>query len=159
MNDIKAIHAVSSRADAPLISDIAHLGGRGSLYLLALVRGHQLRQRVAPTQEATATVLSVLHALGVVRAEQHPTTVSNFTVGDALPWSYTWPRVPFDELESRLVEHLSGTGRDTLYTDTWLGLWQELVSAEVIAYIRHQLRLHQFGDNFLGPVNTKFNNR
>lgn len=149
MNDIQAFPAVSARPDAPLISDIAHLGGRGSLYLLALVQGHQLRQRVAPTQEATATVLSVLHALGVVRAEHHPTPVSYLTPGDKLPWSYTWPHVPFDELESRLVDHLSGAGRDTLYADTWLSLWQELITAEVIAYIRHQLRLHQFSDVFL----------
>jgi len=152
MNDIQAFSAVAVRPDAPLITDITYLGGRGSLYLLALVQGHQRRQCVAPTQEATTTVLSTLHALGVVRAEHHPTPASCFTLGNKLPWSYTWPHVPFDELENRLVDHLSSAGRDTLYADTWLSIWQELISAEIIAYIRHQLRLHQFGDIFLAEL-------
>lgn len=152
MNDVQAFSAVAARPDAPLIVNIAHLGGRGALYLLALVQGHQLRQRVAPTQEATAAVLSVLHALGVVRAEHHPTPASYLTFGDKLPWSYTWPHVPFDELKNRLVDHLSSAGRGTLYADTWLSLWQELISAEVVAYVQHQLRLHQFGDIFLAEL-------
>src|SRR3546814_17212319 len=68
------------------ICDIYHLGSRGALYLLALVQAHQARQRVAPTQAATASLLSLLDALGVVRAGPHSTPVSNLTFPDKLPW-------------------------------------------------------------------------
>ncbi|MCR6627670.1 hypothetical protein [Pseudoxanthomonas mexicana] len=154
MNDIQAASAGALRPDAPLISDISHLGGRGALYLLALVQAHQLRQHVAPTPEATASLLSVLDALGVVRAEHHPTPASNATFPGKLPWSYTWSHVPFDGLGDRLANYLSSTGRNTLYADTWLRVWQELLSAEVIAYLQYQLRLHQFSDAFLAELIT-----
>lgn len=140
------------RPDAPIISNIEHLGGRGALYLLALVQGQQTRQRVAPTQEATAALLSLLDALGVVRAEPHPTRISNFTFPDKLPWTYTWFHVPFDSLEERLTNFLSATGRTELYADAWLRIWQELLPGEVIAYFQHQLRLHQFSDAFLADL-------
>jgi hypothetical protein len=152
MNDIQAASAGAARPDAPIIGDIAHLGGRGTLYLLALVQAHQLRQHVAPTPEATASLLSVLDALGVVRAEHHPTPASNVTYPDRLPWSYTWPHVPFHGLEARLANYLSTTGRSKLYADTWLRVWQELLSAEVTAYLQYQLRLHQFSDAFLAEL-------
>jgi len=152
MNDIQAASAGAARPDAPTISGIAHLGGRGALYLLALVRAHQLRQHVAPTPEVTASLLSVLDALGVVRAEHHQTQASNVTFPDKLPWSYTWSHVPFEGLEHRLTDYLSSTGRSTLYADTWLRVWQELLSAEVTAYLQYQLRLHQFGDAFLAEL-------
>lgn len=152
MNEIQAASAGAARPDAPIISDIAHLGGRGTLYLLALVQAHQLRQHVAPTPEATASLLSVLDALGVVRSEHHPTPASNVTFPDKLPWSYTWSHVPFDGLGHRLADYLSSTGRNTLYADTWLRVWQELLSAEVIAYLQYQLRLHQFSDAFLAEL-------
>ena len=126
MNDIQAASASAARSDAPIISDIAHLGGRGTLYLLALVQAHHLRQHVAPTLEATASLLSVLDALGVVRAEHRSTPVSNATFPDRLPWSYTWSHVPFDGLGNRLSNYLSSTGRSALYADTWLRVWQEL---------------------------------
>lgn len=142
----------AARPDAPIISDIDHLGSRGALYLLALVQAHQARQRVAPTQEATASLLSLLDALGVVRAEPHSTPVSNLTFPDKLPWTYTWLHVPFDGLEERLTSYLSATGRTERYADGWLRVWQELLSAEVVAYFHYQLRLHQFSDAFLADL-------
>ncbi len=152
MNDIQAASAGATRLDAPIISDIAHLGGRGTLYLLALVQAHQLRQHVTPTPELTASLLSVLDALGVVRAEHHPTPASNVTFPEKLPWSYTWFHVPFEGLDDRLASYLSTAGRSTLYAETWLRVWQELLSAEVVAYLQYQLRLHQFSDVFLGEL-------
>ena len=152
MNHIQAASASAARPDAPIISDIAHLGGRGTLYLLALVQAQRLRRHVAPTPEATASLLSVLDALGVVRAEHHPTPASNVTFPDRLPWSYTWSHVPIDGLGDRLTNYLSSTGRSTLYADTWLRVWQELLSAEVAAYLQYQLRLHQFGDVFMSEL-------
>ncbi len=152
MNDIQAGQSAVVRPDAPIISDIDHLGGRGTLYLLALVQAQQLRQRVAPTHEATVALLSLLDALGVVRAEHHPTPLSNLTLGEKLPWSYTWSHVPFEGLQGRLADHLNQAGRSTLYADTWLRVWQELIPAEVIAYLEHQLRIHQFSDALLAEL-------
>lgn len=149
MIDTQAASDATARPDAPIISDIAHLGGRGALYLLALVQAHHQRQHVAPTPESTASLLSALDTLGVVRAEPRPTPGSNVTFQDKLPWSYTWSHVPFDELGDRLANYLSSIGRSTLYADTWLRVWLELLSAEVVAYLQHQLRLHQFKDIFL----------
>lgn len=149
MNHNLSATPCAARPDAPIIKDIAHLGGRGTLYLLALIRAHPLRQRVTPTHEATATLLSVLDALGVVRTEHHEFRVSNTTFADNLPWSYTWPHVPFEGLEARLIDYLSSTGRSGIYADTWLRVWQELISAEVVLYLQHQLRLHQFSDQYL----------
>jgi hypothetical protein len=97
-------------------------------------------------------MLSVLDALGVIRVEHYPTLASNVTFADKLPWSYTWFHVPFEGLENRLVDYLSETGRSTPYAETWLRIWQELVSAEAIAYLQHQLRLHQFSDVFLSEL-------
>lgn len=152
MNDIQAASAGTGRPDAPIISDIPHLGARGTLYLLALVQAHQLRQQVAPTPETTASLLSLLDTLGVVRAEHHPTPAGYVTFPDKLPWSYTWSHVPFEGLGERLTTYLSRTGRSALYADTWLRVWQELLSAEVIAYLQHQLRLHQFNEAFLAEL-------
>ena len=59
MNHIQAASASAARPDAPIISDISHLGGRGALYLLALVQAQRLRRHVAPTPEATAETPSV----------------------------------------------------------------------------------------------------
>lgn len=153
MIELHAAYAGAVRRDAPFISDVAHLGGRGALYLLALIRAHKLRQRVAPTQEATAAVLSTLHALGIVRADRHSTPTSQLTAGDRQPWIYTWPQVPFDELEARLVEHLTEAGRDTRYLETWLTMWQDLIPAEVVAYLQYQLRIHQYSDVYLEELN------
>lgn len=152
MNNTQTASAVAARLDAPVISDICHLGGRGALYLMALVQAHQSRQLVAPTLEATASLLSVLDALGVIRAEHRSTPVSNTTFPDKLPWSYTWPHVAFDDLEARLQSHLSGVGRNTIYADTWLRIWQELIPAEVTAYLHYQLRLHQFSESYLSEL-------
>lgn len=152
MNYIPARLSGTVRPDAPVISDIAHLGARGALYLLALVQAHQLRQRVTPTQEATAALLSVLDALGVIRSRHHSVPSRNATQGDRLPWSYTWPHIAFDGLESQLTEYLTTTGRTAVYAETWLSIWQELIPAEVTAYLQHQLRLHQFSDMFLAEL-------
>jgi len=129
MNDSQVRFPGASRPDAPIISDIAHLGGRGSLYLLALVQAHQARQRVTPTQEGTAALLSVLDALGVVRAEHRQTSLCKLTIGDNLPWSYTWPQISFDGLEACLTDYLTTVGRSAHYSGVWLSVWQQLVSA------------------------------
>ena len=140
------------RPDAPTISDIPHLGGRGALYLLALVQGHQSRQRVTPTPEATGALLSVLDALGVIRAEPRQTPVSNLTVGDNFPWSYTWGPIAFGDLQGCLSDYLTSVGRSADFSETWLRIWQELMPAEVIAYLQYQLRIHQFSDVFLAEL-------
>ena len=144
--------SVVLRPDAPSINDVPQLGGRGALYLLALVQAQQARQRVAPTLDATANLLSVLDSLGVVRFEHHQTPTSNLTVGDQLPWTYTWPQIPFDGLERSLIDYLTGQGRSAAFAETWLRIWQELIPSEVIAYLQHQLRIHQFSDVFLAVL-------
>lgn len=149
---MQAASASAARLDAPIIIDIAHLGGRGTLNLLALVRAHETRQRVAPTQEATTAVLSNLHTLGVVHSEQPSFPGSNLTPGDRLPWSYTWSQVPFEKLETRLIDYLTNEKRRPLYSETWLRIWQELIPAEVVAYLQHQLLIHQFGDGYLDEI-------
>lgn len=152
ITNIQAASAGTARPDAPIIRDVAHLGGRGTLYLLALFQAHQLHQNVAPTPEASASLLTVLDTLGVVRAELHTTPASNARFRDKLSWSYTWSHVPFDELGDRLTDYLSGIRRNTLYADTWLRVWQELLSAEVTAFLRYQLRQHEFSDVFLAEL-------
>lgn len=154
MNDIQAASAGPLRPDAPIINDIAHLGGRGTLFLLALVQAHKTRQRVAPTQDAAAAVLQNLHALGVVRSEYPSQPGSHLTPIDKLPWSYTWSHVPFEELEARLTGFLANEGRSPRYAETWLSIWQELIPAEVIAYLQHQLRIHRFSDTYLEEVSA-----
>lgn len=152
MSKIRARSLGPARPDAPIIEDIGHLGARGTTYLLALVRAKRLGRRVAPTREATASVISLLDALGVVRGERHPTPTCHVTFGDGLPWSYTWSNVAFHGLERALADRLSRTCGSALYESTWLGIWQELVLAEVIAFVRHQLRIHQFNEAYLDEL-------
>lgn len=149
MNDIDIGPSGQARPDAPTISDIAHLGGRGTLYLLALLQAQQLRKRVAPTEDATAALLAFLDALGVVRAENKSSHASSITLVEKLPWTYTWSQVPLGEVEDRLYDHLTNASRSSFFASAWLRVWQELIPAEVIAYLQHQLRLHQFSDDFL----------
>ncbi|WP_223809476.1 hypothetical protein [Thermomonas sp. XSG] len=140
------------RPDAPTISSVPHLGGRGALYLLALVQAHHARIDIAPTMEGTQAVLSVLDALGVIRVDRRLHTESRAAGGGKGAWSYTWPSVPFAELEGLLRDYLSGEGRSPSYAETWLGIWQELIPQEVTAYLQHQLRIHQFGDSYLSEL-------
>ncbi|WP_454260368.1 hypothetical protein [Pseudoxanthomonas mexicana] len=152
MNNTKPQPLGIGRPDAPTISDVPNLGGRGALYLLALAQAHQSRVRIAPTLEGTHAVLSVLDALGVIRVEKRLRPESQTVIGDKLAWSYTWPQVPFMELEGCLQEYLSSDGRNPAYAETWLRIWQELIPQEVTAYLQHQLRIHQFGDFFLSEL-------
>ena len=140
------------RPDAPTIGDVRHLGGRGALYLLALVQAHHSRARLAPTLEGTQGVLSVLDALGVIRLDQQIRPHSHIVAGDNIAWTYTWPNVPFSELDARLRKHLKENGHESTYAETWLRVWQELIPQEVTAYLQHQLRIHQFGDFFLAEL-------
>jgi len=142
-------HNADARRDAPTIRGVNELGARGALYLLALVRAHQSRSRLAPTTGGSSKVLSVLDALGVVRAEQHIAASSNVLPWDRLPWAYTWNEVPFSGLEDQLLEFLDGVRSKQDYADTWLRVWCELLQQEVHAYLGHQLRIHQFGDFLL----------
>lgn len=141
-----------ARPDAPTIVGVRHLGARGALYLLALVQAHHTRARLAPTLEGTHAVLSVLDALGVIRIDRQAQPDSHVIVGDKVAWAYTWPNVPFNELDARLKDHLKSDGQEPAYAETWLRVWQELVPQEVTAYLQHQLRIHQFGDFFLAAL-------
>lgn len=152
MNNTKPQTVDTARPDAPTISDVPHLGGRGALYLLALVQAHHSRVRVAPTLEATNGVLSVLDALGVIRVDRQQKPESLTIVGDKAAWTYTWSLVPFSELEKRLHDFLSNAGHDAAYAETWLRVWQELIPQEVTSYLQHQLRIHQFSDFFLSEL-------
>lgn len=152
MNNTKPQTVDAARPDAPTISDVPHLGGRGALYLLALVQAHHSRVRVAPTLEATNGVLSVLDALGVIRVDRQQKPESLTIVGDKAAWTYTWSLVPFSELEKRLHDFLSNAGHDAAYAETWLRVWQELIPQEVTSYLQHQLRIHQFSDFFLSEL-------
>lgn len=125
------------------------LGGRAALYLLALVRAHHGRVRVAPTPHGTDSVLSVLATLGLIRIDSEFRPESHVTVGDKIAWTYTWPHVPFNALEEELTQHLTSDRYRNDYATTWLRVWQELIPLEVTAYLQHQLRIHQFGDVFL----------
>lgn len=156
MENTQAASRAGTRPDAPLIGDIAHLGGRGALYLLALLKARQTRQHVAPTMEATITLLGVLDALGVIRVENHPSLASHTTYPDSLPWSYTWQQEPLDGLEDRLSHYLECNARNALLADAWIRVWQDLLSAEALAYLKHQLRLHQFSDAYLDDLSTTF---
>ncbi|WP_396614761.1 hypothetical protein ACHZ97_09605 [Lysobacter soli] len=140
------------RPDAPTINDAQNLGGRGALYLLALVKAHQSRLRLAPTLDGTHAVLSVLDALGVIRVDHQLQSDSKMLTGDNVAWSYTWAHVPFPELEGCLTTYLTGEGQDAAFAATWLRIWQELIPQEVTAYLQHQLRIHQFGDFFLAEL-------
>ncbi|QDS16097.1 hypothetical protein FPL04_10960 [Xanthomonas arboricola] len=97
MNNSKPQPQGLGRLDAPTISDVRHLGGRGALYLLALVQALHARTRLAPTLEGTHSVLSVLDALGVIRIEPETGPDIHAIAGDKIAWSYTWPHVPFGE--------------------------------------------------------------
>lgn len=125
------------------------LGGRAALYLLALVRAHHGRMRVAPTPQGTESVLLVLATLGLIRIDSEFQPESHVTVGDKIAWTYTWPHVPFCALEEGLTQHLTSDRYRGDYATTWLRVWQELIPLEVTAYLQHQLRIHQFGDVFL----------
>ncbi|MBB3888622.1 hypothetical protein ABQE95_17825 [Xanthomonas campestris pv. campestris] len=149
MNNSKPQSWDLGRPDAPTISDVRHLGGRGALYLLALVQAHHARIRVAPTLEGTHDVLSLLDALGVIRFDRQAEPESHKVTGDKLAWSYTWTHVPFGELDAQLKDYLQGEAQEPPYAETWLRVWQELVPQDVTAYLWHQLRIHQFPDFFL----------
>lgn len=152
MNSIQARAPESLRPDAPDIGGIAQLGGRGALYLLALMRAHQLRERIAPTLEASKALLTVLDAIGTIQIDVRPTPQTKTTIGDRLPWSYTWLNVPTDLLQLQLVEYLTSVGRGTLYANTWLRVWEELIPAEVISYLQKQLSMHQFSHVFVSEI-------
>ncbi|WP_232372065.1 hypothetical protein [Xanthomonas hydrangeae] len=91
----------------------------------------------------------MLDALGVIRIEPKAGLDSHAIAGDKIPWSYTWPHVPFGELEVRLKHYLQSEAQEPRYAEMWLRVWQELVPQDVTAYLRHQLRIHQFPDFFL----------
>ncbi len=149
MNNTEPQPLNPGRPDAPTISNVRNLGGRGALYLLALVQAHHARLRIAPTPEGTQTVLAVLDALGVIRVSHSVQPDTQMVVGDKIAWSYTWPHVPFNELDGYLKNYLQSDGQEPVYAQTWLHIWQELIPQEVTAYLQHQLRIHQFGDFFL----------
>lgn len=136
------------RLDAPVIADIAHLGGRGTLYLLSLLQATQHGEPLAPTPEATASVLSLLDALGVIRVEG-PLAGTNAVMPESMPWTYTWCQVPFEQLPDRLVVALCETRQNSFYAQTWLRIWKELVCAEVAQYLQQQLTIHRFGNAFM----------
>lgn len=138
------------RPDGPTLPDVSHLGGRAVLYLLAVVRAHHSRKRVAPTPKGSDAVLSALSTLGLIEVDPG---LEGFVVpGDTPAWSYTWPAVPFEELESYLTDYLLQRGREPEYAMTWLRVWQELLPQEVMAYLQHQLRLHHFPDLYMSEL-------
>ena len=152
MNNTKPQHHDLGRPDAPIISDVRHLGGRGALYLLALINAHHSGLRVAPTLDGTNAVLTVLATLGIVRIDQEIQPESHQVIGEKVAWTYTWQHVPFSELDGYLRDYFSSDGRSPAYAATWLRVWQELLPQEVTAYLQHQLRIHQFGDFFLSEL-------
>lgn len=136
-----------SRADAPVITSIESLGGRGALYLLALVQSHKQGRRLAPTREATASVLLVLSALGVIHTDK--TATSNVTYGgDGLHWSYSWEAEPYADLEQRLSDYLTTDGRQARFAETWFRIWLELFPPEILSYLRYHLRAHGFDSRY-----------
>ena len=152
MNSTEPYPVDTERPDAPIIRDVPHLGGRAAVYLLALVHAHNARVRVAPTLQGTHAVLSALTMFGLIRLDPQLQSGSHAVVGEKVAWIYTWPRIPFNELEGFLDEYLRGEGRLEMYSATWLALWQELIPQEVTAYLQHQLRIHHFGDHFLAEL-------
>lgn len=134
--------------DAPAITTVRGLGGRGALYLLALIRAQPMRQPVGPTPAACSIVLSTLDALGVIRRGRDTVWMGQPTRGGDLPWVYAWPYVPFAQLESELHEFLLTQGRTALFADAWFRIWEELLPEEITGYFLHQLRLHRFPDEF-----------
>jgi hypothetical protein len=88
------------RPDAPSIPDVRSWGGRAALYLLALVRAHHSRARIAPTTQGTREVLAVLATLGLIRIDEEFAPEGQIVAGDKkMSWAYTWPHIPFAELE------------------------------------------------------------
>lgn len=140
--------------DAPELGSIEALGGRGALYLLALAQSHNHGRRLAPTRDATASVLLVLSALGVVHTDT--TATSNVTYGgDGLHWSYSWAAEPYAGLEERLSDYLATHGRHARFAETWLRIWRELFPPEVTSYLRYHLRAHGFDtrhEKLLEPI-------
>lgn len=148
---------------APRIPDIAHLGVRGSLYLLALVKAHHECQRVTPTNEGTCALIATLQTLGIVRLTVSQERGAYITVGDRVMWSYTWDATPFAHLEHELSEHLMMHRATRQHAATWLSVWQELLVLEVKAYFQNQLRLHSFDpqlaaeiEPFLSPRESRY---
>ena len=152
MNTTSPLPCAPGRPDTPTIGTVEHLGGRGALYLLSLLRAHHARIRVAPTQEGTQAVLSVLDALGIIRLDPQAQVDCQIAIGEKIAWAYTWPQVPLGDLEDRLAQYLRAEGQTPAYAHTWLRVWQELLSQEVTAYLQHQLRRHQFADTFLSEL-------
>lgn len=152
MNSTKPLLADARRPDAPIISDVRHLGARGALYLLSLVHARNARMRLAPTPQATQSLLSVLAMLGLIRVDPQLLPDSNLVVGEKIAWTYTWPQTPFADLEGCLTNYLMSDGRQPAYALSWLEIWQELMPQEVTAYLQHQLRIHQFSDVFLSEL-------
>ncbi|WBX93107.1 hypothetical protein [Pseudoxanthomonas mexicana] len=152
MNSTEPLPADARRPDAPIISDVRHLGARGALYLLSLVHAHNTRVRLAPTPQATHALLSVLVMLGLIRIDPQSQPDSNVVAGEKIAWTYTWTQTPFTELEGCLKHYLTTDGRQSAYARSWLEIWQELMPQEVTAYLQHQLRIHQFSDVFLSEL-------
>ncbi len=150
MRKAKPYSASSPRPDGPTLPDVGHLGGRAALYLLALVRAHHSRKRVAPTAKGSDAVLSALSTLGLIQVDSG--LEGPVVSGHRPAWSYTWSALKFEELEKCLTDYLLQRGREPEYAVTWLRVWQELLPQEVMAYLEHQLRLHHFSDVYLGEL-------
>lgn len=153
MKKTKPARTSAARPDAPLIHEVAHLGGRGALYLLALIQTHHSPMRLAPTAEATHAVLSVLATLGLIRVDPTGHVGGQPVVGgQKFTWAYTWPHAAFEDLEGYLKHFLTAEGRDPSFAAVWLRIWQELLPQETYAYLQHQLRIHHFGDSYLAGL-------
>lgn len=155
MKRTKPVRAVSPRPDAPLIPDVTHLGGRGALYLLALIQAHHCSMRLAPTVEGTQAVLTVLGTLGLIRVDL-PGQCDGFPVvgGEKQTWTYTWSYAPLEEVEEQLRTYLTTQAHDSALAPTWLRVWQELLPQEIHAYLQHQLRIHHFSDVYLAGLSA-----
>lgn len=140
------------RPDAPKILGVHDLGGRGALYLCALLQAQRLGQPLAPTQEYSRKIASCLDILGIICTEptaaneRHPTPCEN------MRWTYTWARVPLAGLAAQLTSHLSKIGRDRTYAATWLAVWKELLHMEVLAFLRTTLSESHFGTHAVEEV-------
>lgn len=159
MKRAKPARAVPARPDAPLIHDVNHLGGRGALFMLALIGAHHSAIRLAPTIEGTYAVLSVLGTLGLIRVDP-PGQCDGFPVvgGGKHVWTYTWSYAPLEEVEAHLRQFLATTAKDSSFAPTWLRVWQELLPQEIHAYLQHQLRIHHFKDVFLEGLGSLMEN-
>lgn len=153
MKRTKPARTTSVRPDAPHILDVAHLGGRGALYLLALLQAHHSPMRLAPTVEGTHAVLTVLATLGLIRVDLPGQSEGYPVVGaDKHTWAYTWAHAPLEEVEGELRQFLLTEARNPAFAPAWLGVWQELLPQEIYAYLQHQLRIHHFGDFYLAGL-------